>query len=64
MFEKLKNVEACLWLGRILAKKVVRASKLIREKEAIKSAKQGENQSDQDNQPEESEPAKKPILTE
>ncbi len=44
LFEKVKNVEACLWLGRILARKVVRASKLKQEKEAEKTAEQTENQ--------------------
>ena len=44
LFEKVKNVEACLWLGRILARKVVRASKLKQEKEAEKTAEQAEVQ--------------------
>ncbi len=45
LFEKLKNIEFCLWLGRIIAKKVVHASKLVREKEAIKLVQQDKNES-------------------
>ncbi len=36
LFEKVKNIEACLWLGRILAKKVIHASKIVKEKTAVK----------------------------
>lgn len=46
LFEKIKNVEAGLWLGRILAKKVIRASKLKQEKEAEKSDEQNEKQAE------------------
>lgn len=58
LFEKVKNVEACLWLGRILARKVVRASKLKQEKEAEKTNGQnnGQNSAQDDNEDPQSAP--------